>query len=72
MKNQLTVETKVVKKYGVTAAVVLAVINHSYEPMTTTEMANAIGVSYPTAQKNLQILAASKLVKSDGKAFSKI
>ena len=72
MKNQLTIDTKVMKEYGVMTAVVLAVINQSYEPLSVTETANMIGVSYPTAQKCLQVLVNSNLIKTDGKTFRKL
>lgn len=72
MKRLLTVDMRVVIEHGAVAAVVLAVIDNAYEPLSTTQVADAVGVTYPTAQKNLKILAGEGLIKEVGKAFRKI
>lgn len=72
MKKELTINMSVVKEHGAVAAVVLAVIDNAYEPLSTTQVADAVGVTYPTAQKNLKILVGEGLIKEDGKAFRKI
>jgi predicted transcriptional regulator len=72
MKNQLTIDTKVMKEYGVTAAVVLAIVNISDGDVAPTEIAKEVGITYPTAQKNLRMLADFNMIKANGNAFSKI
>lgn len=72
MKRLLTVDMRVVIEHGAVAAVVLAVIDNAYEPLSTTQVADAVGVTYPTAQKNLKILVGEGLIKEVGKAFRKI
>ena len=72
MKRELTVDMRVVKDYGANAAVVLAVIKDSYEPMTISDVSRAVGITYPTAHKCLDILASGNLIKQDGKAYRKL
>ena len=72
MKSELVIKTKVLKEHGIMAAAVLAVINQSDEPLSTTEMAEMLNVSYPTAQKNLRLLHDAKLIATDGRVYSKI
>jgi predicted transcriptional regulator len=72
MKRELTVDMRVVKDHGANAAVVLAVIKDSYEPMTITDVSKAVGITYPTAHKCLDILADNSFIKRDGKAYRKI
>ena len=72
MKRELTVDMRVVKDHGANAAVVLAVIKDSYEPMTITDVSKAVGITYPTAHKCLDILADDSFIKRDGKAYRKI
>jgi predicted transcriptional regulator len=72
MKRELTVDMRVVKDHGANAAVVLAVIKDSYEPMTITDVSKAVGITYPTAHKCLDILADNSFIKRDGKAYRKL
>lgn len=72
MKKELVVNMRVIKQHGANCAVVLGVINASSEPMTNTEVANALGFSFPTAQKCLQKLADNGLIRMDGKKYRKL
>ena len=72
MKNELTVSMSIVKEHGANCAIVLGVINASSEPMTNTDVANALGFSFPTAQKCLQKLADDGLIRVDGKKYRKL
>jgi predicted transcriptional regulator len=72
MKRELTVDMRVVKDHGANAAVVLAVIKDSYEPMTITDVSKAVGITYPTAHKCLDILADNSFIMRDGKVYRKI
>ena len=67
MKKELIINMSVVKEHGAVAAVVLAVIDNAYEPLSTTQVADAVGVTYPTAQKNLKILVGEGLIKEVGR-----
>ena len=72
MKKELTINMDVVRKHGANTAVVLAVIKNSYEPMTITEVSNAVGISFPTAHKCLDKLASENLIKAFEKVYSKL
>lgn len=72
MKRELTVDMRIVKENGANTAVVLAVIKDSYEPMTISDVSRAVGITYPTAHKCLDILASGNLIKQDGKAYRKL
>lgn len=63
MKNELTVSMSIVKEHGANCAIVLGVINASSEPMTNSEVANTVGISFPTAQKCLKTLADNNLIR---------
>lgn len=63
MKNELTVSMSIVKEHGANCAIVLGVINASSEPMTNSDVANAVGISFPTAQKCLKTLADNNLIR---------
>ena len=69
MRSILEVDVNVILEHGVTAAVVLALVERNKEKMSTTEVANAIGVTYPTAQKNLRLLADAGLIQTNGSMF---
>ena len=68
MKRELTIDMRVVKNHGSNAAIVLAVINNAYGDMTITEVANAVGITYPTAHKCLDMLVAEKYIKAVDKS----
>jgi len=68
MKQELTIDMRVVKNHGANAAVVLAVINNGYCNMTITEVANQVGITYPTAHKCLDLLVAEKYIKAVDKS----
>ena len=72
MKKELIINMEVVRKHGANTAVVLAVIKNSYEPMTITEVSNAVGISFPTAHKCLDKLAGENLIKAFEKVYSKL
>ena len=72
MKAKIEVETSKIKEFGPTVAVALAIVQASVEPMTNTELAHQMGISFPTAQKALKILEESGHVKEVGKAYRKI
>ena len=72
MKQELSVNMRVVKDHGANAAVVLAVIKDAYGLMSVTQVANAVGITYPTAHKCLDMLAGENLIKQDGKAYRKL
>lgn len=72
MKKEILVNTRIVKEYGCTAAVVLAVVNSAVEPLSNTEVAQMVGISFPTAQRCLQILAENNHIKTAGKLYTKI
>ena len=72
MKRELTVDMRVVKDHGANAAVVLAVIKDAYGLMSVTQVANAVGITYPTAHKCLDILAGENLFKAKVKLYVKI
>lgn len=67
MKRELTIDMRVVKNHGANAAIVLAVINNAGD-MTITEVANAVGITYPTAHKCLDLLVAEKYIKAVDKS----
>ena len=72
MKRELTVDMRVVKDYGANYAIVLAVIKDAYGLMSVTQVANAVGITYPTAHKCLDILAGNNLIKAKDKLYGKI
>ena len=72
MKQELSVNMRVVKDHGANAAVVLAVIKDSYGLMSVTQVANAVGITYPTAHKCLDILAGKNLIKAKDKLYGKL
>jgi predicted transcriptional regulator len=68
MKRELTIDMRVVKNHGSNAAIVLAVINNAYCAMTITEVAGAVGITYPTAHKCLDMLVAENYIKAVDKS----
>ena len=72
MKQILTVDMTVVKNYGANVAVVLAVVQNANGIMSITDVANDIGISYPTAHKCLDLLVGKKLIGKAGKLYRKI
>lgn len=72
MKRELPVDMRVVKYHGANVAVVLAVIKDSYEPMTISDVSRAVGITYPTAHKCLDILEYNSFIKCEGKAYRKL
>jgi predicted transcriptional regulator len=72
MKRELTVDMRIVKENGANTAVVLAVIQNSYEVMSITQVANAVGITFPTAHKCLDLLVDKKLIAAEGKSYRKI
>ena len=68
MKQELAVDMNVVKTHGANAAVTLAVINNAYGAMTITEVAGAVGITYPTAHKCLDLLVEEKYIKAVDKS----
>jgi predicted transcriptional regulator len=72
MKQELSVNMRVVKDHGANAAVVLAVIKDAYGLMSVTQVANAVGITYPTAHKCLDILAGENLIKAKDKLYGKL
>ena len=68
MKRELTIDMRVVKNHGANSAIVLAVINNAYGDMTITEVANAVGITYTTAHKCLDMLVAEKYIKAVDKS----
>jgi DNA-binding transcriptional regulator GbsR (MarR family) len=72
MKNELTVSMSIVKEHGANCAIVLGVINASSEPMTNSEVAKAVGISFPTAQKCLKTLANNNLIRQYVDAYVKL
>ena len=68
MKRELTIDMRVVKNHGANAAVVLAVINNSDGDMTITEVAGAVGITYPTAHKCLDLLVNEKAIATVDKS----
>lgn len=70
--NKLEVELSVVKNYNANAAVVLAYVNTSDKALSNTEVANGVGISFPTAQKVLQTLANDGLITEVGKLYRKL
>lgn len=71
MKQKIEVETAMVREYGANIAVALAMVCASYEPLTNTELANMMNVSFPTAQKCLNKLAELRRIKYDGKVYKR-
>ena len=69
---EIKVKVRIIKEYGANAAVVLGVINQSEEPLTNTDVATKLGLSFPTAQKCLQTLHEHNLIKQDGKKYIKL
>jgi DNA-binding IclR family transcriptional regulator len=73
MKRELTIDMRVVKNHGANAAIVLAVVNNAYGAMTITEVAGAVGITYPTAHKCLDMLVAEKYIEAvDQSSYRKI
>jgi predicted transcriptional regulator len=72
MKRELTIDMRVVKNHGATAAVVLAVVQNSIGRVSTTQVATDVGCTFPTAQKNLRLLVDDQLIRTDGKVYWKI
>jgi DNA-binding IclR family transcriptional regulator len=68
MKRELTIDMRVVKDYGANAAVTLAVINNAYGAMTITQVSGAVGITYPTAHKCLDLLVKEKFIKAVDKS----
>ena len=75
MKAKIEVSTKVVQELGCVPAVVLGLINSAVEPLSTKDIAYAVGISFPTAKNALAKLVEANLIKQQGeydKKFSKI
>jgi hypothetical protein len=72
MKRELKVDMNVVKTHGANAGVVLAVVKNANGVVSITEVANAVGITFPTAHKCLDLLADKKLIGTTGKAYCKI
>jgi predicted transcriptional regulator len=68
MKRELTIDMRVVKNHGANAAIVLAVVNNAYGAMTITEVAGAVGITYPTAHKCLDLLVREKAIQAVDKS----
>lgn len=66
MKAKIEVSTQVVKEHGCVPAVVLGLINSAVEPLSTTDVANMVGISFPTAAKALNALVEAKEIKVTG------
>lgn len=66
MKAKIEVSTRVVKEQGCVPAVVLGLINSAVEPLSTKDIANMVGISFPTAAKALNALAEAKEIKVTG------
>lgn len=71
MKN-LEIDLEVCKEYGANAAVCLAVVNNYKGQLSNTEVANYVGISFPTAQKTLQTLTKKGFIQFNGKRYYKI
>jgi hypothetical protein len=72
MKRKLTVDMNVVKTHGANAGVVLAVVKNANGVVSITEVANAVGITFPTPHKCLDLLADKKLIGTTRKAYRKI
>ena len=66
MKAKIEIETRVVKEHGCVHAVVLGMINNAVEPLSTKDVSNMVGISFPTAQKVLKELVDASLIKVSG------
>lgn len=71
-KNNVVVDLNIVRVQGVQAGVALAIVKETREPMTNTQLAKTMGITFPTAQKILAQLAQAGLIKADGKKYVKI
>ena len=72
MKAKLEVSFSVVRQHGATTAVVLALVQNNVTPVSVTDIAKMMDISYPTAQKCLKALHQNSLVTFDGKMYHKI
>lgn len=73
MKQELAVDMNVVKKHNASVAVVLAVIKNADGVMTITEVSKAVGITYPTAHKFLDMLVAENYIEAvDQSSYRKI
>jgi predicted transcriptional regulator len=72
MKRELKVDMNVVKTHGANAGVVLAVVKNANGVVSITEVANAVGITFPTAHKCLDLLAENNLIGTTGKAYRKL
>lgn len=71
MKKMLEVDMSVVKEYGAIAGIVLAVVNNSYEPVSSTDVAHQVGCTFPTAKKTLEQLVEKSYIKQKDKRYFK-
>ena len=73
MKRELTVDMNVVKTHGANAGVVLAVVKNANGVVSITEVANAVGITFPTAHKFLDMLVAENYIEAvDQSSYRKI
>lgn len=72
MKSELRIDMTVVKNYGANVAIVLSVVQNANGIMSITDVANDIGISYPTAHKCLDLLVENKMIGKAGKLYRKI
>jgi predicted transcriptional regulator len=73
MKRELKIDMNVVKKHNASVAVVLAVIKNADGVMTVTEVSKAVGITYPTAHKFLDMLVAENYIEAvDQSSYRKI
>ena len=66
--SELTIDMRVVKDLGANSAIVLAVINNADGKMTISEVAGAVGITYPTAHKCLDLLFSEKYIQAVDKS----
>lgn len=71
-KLVLEIEVSAVKNLGISEAVVLAYVNKIDTIVSNTDIATALGISFPTAQRLLQSLAEDGHILRVGKKFQKL
>ena len=70
--KKIEIDLNVCKELGANASVCLAVVNNNKGPLSNTDVAKVVGISFPTAQKILQTLTEKGLIQFNGKRYYKL
>lgn len=72
MKETIEINMDLVRKLGANAAVALAIVEKIGEKVSNSQVQREMGVSFPTAQKTLELLHLNGAIRKDGKLYCKI